>query len=177
MRGLVFALALVALPAHAQVVSAPPAAVGPVVDQAARDAAAAAQAKADAAQAAIPIPASTIPGMEMVGGAAGSANTFRRGDAVQPRISRTIKQAVTGSNGTATVSWPAMPSVPALTLTEYVAANDTVAPSCYPVTGTVTTTGATIKCFVDQSILGLGLLPRKAAGAGVTFDVLALPAS
>ena len=35
----------------------------------------------------IPVPADTVPPTEMVGGAAGATNTFRRGDAAAPRRS------------------------------------------------------------------------------------------
>lgn len=37
----------------------------------------------------IPVPADTVPPAEMPGGAAGAANTFRRGDAVNNRVTRT----------------------------------------------------------------------------------------
>jgi len=144
-------------------------------------------AKADAATAAtkaevavvagsIPKPATSVPSADMMTtGKMGTVNEFRRPDDQAPRISRVIKGVVTGANGTAAVTWATMTSVPGLTITVYVAANATAVPECKPVIGTVTTTGATVKCFEDQSILGLGLLPRKIAGAGVTFDVLALP--
>jgi len=167
--------------AYGQVVIAPPSIPSTVASkaevQAAQTAADNAASAAAAAQAAIPVPATTIPTMEAIGGAAGSTNTFRRGDAVQPRISRTVS-GTTGSNGQGAVTWPAMQSVPKLTVTSYVASTaTTLPPSCYPVAGTVTTTGATIKCYIDQTILGLGLVPRANAAAGVAFDVLALPGS
>jgi hypothetical protein len=45
----------------------------------------------------------------------------------------------------------------------------------------VTVTGATVKCFTTQSVtvslLGAVVAPITTAAAGVTFDVLALPAS
>jgi hypothetical protein len=175
MRAIALSLALVASPVGAQVVTAPPTGTS-AVDTAARAAAAEAKSAADAAAAAIPVPASTVPGMETIGGAAGSANTFRRGDAVQPRISRTVS-GTTGANGQATISWPAMPSAPKLTVTPYVTSAETQVPTCYPVAGTVTTTGAVIKCFRTQTLLGLGLIPFTVAPAGVQFDVLALPGS
>jgi len=176
------ALALIASPAAAQVVVAPPTSAVPAdvatksEVQAAKAAADSAAAAAAAAQAAIPVPASTVPGMEMVGGAAGSTNTYRRGDAVQPRISRTVS-GTTGSAGTAAITWPAMAAVPKLVVTPYVTAAETQVPTCYPVIGTVTTSGATIKCFKTQTLLGLGLIPFAVAPAGVQFDVLALPGS
>ncbi|MFZ2996668.1 hypothetical protein [Sphingobium sp.] len=181
MRMILFILAALApMPASAQSLA------GGTIDAsqvASRNDLAAKQAQIDAlaaqlaaAQAAIPKPSDAVPSADMMtAGTVGSSLRFRRVDDQAPRLSRTVKQQVTSANGTAVITWAAMPSVPGLTITEYVTANDTIAPSCYPVAGTVTTTGATIKCYVDQSLIGLGLLPRKAAGAGVTFDVLALP--
>lgn len=153
------------------------------VDATARSAAAAAQTAAQqAAQAAAVAckPGATIPPMEIVGGSAGSGDACRLDNAVQPRISRTVT-GVTVSGGTGVVSWPAMPSVPRLTVTPYVASSATQAPMCFPVTGSVTITGATIKCYTSQSvtvsILGAVVAPITTAAAGVTFDVLALPQS
>lgn len=147
--------------------------------QAATQAKAAADAAAQAAAAACQ-PSATIPPMEVVGGSAGSGDACRLANAVQPRISRTV-QGVTVAGGTGTVTWPAMPTPPRLTVTPYVASTASSAPLCFPVAGTVTTTGATIKCYTTQSvtvsILGAVVAPITTAAAGVTFDVLALPAS
>ncbi|WP_416463944.1 hypothetical protein [Sphingomonas sp. VDB2] len=130
-----------------------------------------------AIQASIPKPSDAVPSADMsTAGSLGSSPRYRRPDDQAPRISRTVS-GTTLATGSAALAWPAMPSVPKLTVTSYVGASDTAIWDCKPVTGTVTTTGATIKCFQDQTILGLGLLPRKVAGAGVTFDVLALPGS
>ncbi|WCT73913.1 hypothetical protein PQ455_01380 [Sphingomonas naphthae] len=145
------------------------------IDQSVIAATAAAQATA-VVQAPIPQPSSSAPPMEMIGGAVGNSLVYRRADDVQPRISRTVS-GVTGAAGTAIVTWAALPSVGKLTVTPYVSSTETKPPRCYPVIGTVTTTGATIKCFVDKSLLALGVLPSEAAGAGVQFDVLALPGS
>ncbi|WP_179507316.1 hypothetical protein [Sphingomonas melonis] len=145
----------------------------------------AAQAKAAADAAALAAanacqPDPSVPPMETVGGAAGSGMACRLANAVQPRISRTVT-GTTVTGGTGTVSWPAMPSVPKLTVTPYVASSAAQAPMCFPVTGSVTTTGATIKCFTSQSVtvslLGAVVAPITTAAAGVTFDVLALPQS
>lgn len=150
---------------------------------AAQQAAAQAKTAADAAAAkaaAACQPSATIPPMETVGGSGGSGDACRLANAIQPRISRTV-QGVTVSGGTGAVSWPAMPSPPRLTVTPYVASSAASAPLCFPVAGTVTVTGATIKCFTTQtvtvSILGAVVAPITTAAAGVTFDVLALPAS
>ncbi len=144
--------------------------------QAAQSAAAAAQTAAAAACQ----PSATVPPMETVGGSGGSGEACRLANAVQPRISRTVT-GTTIAGGTGTVTWPAMTAVPKLTVTPYVASNAAQAPSCFPVTGSVTTTGATIKCFTSQSVtvslLGAVVAPVTTAAAGVQFDVLALPAS
>jgi len=174
---LIIAAALLATPAAAQVAYPPSDTAGLAarVDQAA--------AKADTAAAraaAACMPGATLPPMETVGGSAGSGDTCRLANSVQPRISRTVS-GTTVTGGTGAVSWPAMPSVPKLTVTPYVASTAAQAPMCFPVSGSVTTTGATIKCFTSQSvtvsILGAVVAPITTAAAGVTFDVLALPAS
>lgn len=153
------------------------------VDTTARSAAAAAQTAAQQAAAAAALacqPSATIPPMEIVGGSAGSGDACRLANAVQPRISRTVS-GTTVTGGTGAVTWPAMSSVPRLTVTPYVASSAVQAPMCFPVAGSVTTTGATIKCFTSQSvtvsILGAVVAPITTAAAGVTFDVLALPTS
>lgn len=176
MSGVALALAL-------QIVSplAPP--TPAAIDTTARNAAAAA---ADAAQqaalaAAVACkPGATVPPMEIVGGSAGSGDACRLDNAVQPRISRTVT-GTTVAGGSGAVTWPAMPSVPRLTVTPYVASSAVQAPMCFPVAGSVSTTGATIKCFTSQSVtvslLGAVVAPITTAAAGVTFDVLALPTS
>lgn len=147
--------------------------------QAAAQAKQAADAAALAAAAACQ-PSATVPPMETVGGSTGSGDACRLANAIQPRISRTVT-GTTIAGGTGTVTWPAMTAVPKLTVTPYVASSAAQAPLCFPVAGSVTTTGATIKCFTSQSvtvsILGAVVAPVTTAAAGVTFDVLALPQS
>lgn len=168
MRALPLAAGLCwALPSAAQVVS--PLDVG---DAAARSAAAEALAKANSA--CTPMPA--VPPTETVGGAAGSGTNCRLVNSVQPRISRTIA-FTTGSDGTAVVTWVSMGITPLVFPVPNIASGATQVPVCYPVIGTITATGVTIKCYVTQSILGLGIVPFTAAAAGVTGQVLALPAS
>jgi len=168
MRQLIYALAL-ALPAaaHAQLA---------VVPKPVDTSTLATKSEVTAIAAQIPQPSDAVPPADMSSsGLVGSSPKFRRYDDQAPRISRTAKQQVTGSDGTKVVTWAAMASIPAIDITPHVAANETVPPTCYAVLSTVTTTGATIKCYVDQSLAGLGLLPRKPAAAGVVFDVIALP--
>lgn len=129
---------------------------------------------------AIPQPASTTPGMETVGGAPGASMLYRRADAVQPRITRAVS-CTTASNGQCAVTWTDIGSAnPKLVITEYVASTSaTQAPVCAPVSGTVTATGATIKCWTTQSVtvslLGAVVAPLTTAGAGVVVDIIAVP--
>jgi len=181
-------LLAIAVPAHAQLINPPVVKAGNVdlssyatkAEVQTATTGLASQSALDAVAAAIPAPASTVPGMEVVGGAAGSTMTFRRGDAVQPRITRTVTFTTT-SGGTASVTWVAMPSVPLVFPFANIASGATQGSLCYPVSGTITTTGATIKCFTTQSvtvsILGAVVAPITTAAAGVTGQVLAIPAS
>lgn len=135
------------------------------------------RAEIDALAAQIPQPSSSVPAPDMAtSGVIGSSPRYRRIDDQAPRISRTVS-GVTLSTGSGAVTWPEMSSVPKLTVTPYVSSTETLPPACYPVLGTVTTTGATIRCYKTQSILGLGLVPFTVAPSGVQFDVLALPGS
>ena len=170
-----FALALQVVVAPAGQVDTSTLATKAEVQAAASTASAAQTAAANACQ-----PDPSVPPMETVGGAAGSGSGCRLANSIQPRISRTVT-GTTVSGGTGTVSWPAMPSVPKLTVTPYVASSAAQAPMCFPVAGSVTATGATVKCFTSQSVtvsvLGAVVAPVTTAAAGVTFDVLALPGS
>jgi len=152
--------------------------------QAATDAANAAQAAATAAQtaaaskcAATPV----VPGMEVVGGAAGTTGVgCRPVNSVQPRITRSVP-FTTGAVGTVAVTWADMGAVPLVFPIPNIANGATQGPVCYPVTGTITSTGATIKCFTTQSVtvslLGAVVAPIVTAGAGITGQVLAIPVS
>jgi hypothetical protein len=181
--------ALIATPAAAQVTYPPVpidlSAVPTKADvQAAQDAATAAQSVASAAQtaaaskcAATPV----VPGMEVVGGAAGTTGVgCRPVNSVQPRITRSVS-FTTGSAGTAAITWTDMGAVPLVFVVPNVANGATQAPGCYPVAGSVTSTGATIKCYTTQSVtvslLGAVVAPITTAGAGVTGQVLAIPVS
>lgn len=131
----------------------------------------------NAVAATVPAPASSVPNMEVVGGAIGTAGTYRPGNAVQPRISRTMR-CTTASGGTCTLTWPDIGNAaPVLIADPEIGSSATQVPVCNPVSGTVTATGATVKCFVTQSILGLGIVPFTTAAAGVVVHVLAFPPS
>lgn len=188
-------LALLGAPAAAQVIY-PPAVIDPSAlpskadVQAATAAANAAAVVANAAQtaaaskcAATPV----VPPMEVVGGSAGTSTAgCRPVNSVQPRITRSASFTTT-AGGSATVTWPAMndtsgnPITPLVFPIPNIATGATQAPSCYPITGTITSTGVTLKCFTTQSvtvsILGSTVAPITAAAAGVTGQVLAIPGS
>jgi hypothetical protein len=122
-----------------------------------------------------------IPTMETVGGDPGTnIGQCRPVNSVQPRISRTVS-FTTGATGTIAVTWPAMTALPLVFPIPNVANAATQGALCYPVAGTITTTGATIKCYTTQSVtvslLGAVVAPITTAGAGVTGQVLAIPAS
>lgn len=134
-----------------------------------------------AVSAAIPVAASTIPNMETVGGAVGTAGTYRPGNAAQPRITRSVA-FTTGAAGTVAVTWADIGTTSPLVFPiPNVASGATQGPLCYPVSGTISATGATIKCFTTQtvtvSILGAVVAPLTTAGSGVTGQVIAIPPS
>jgi hypothetical protein len=133
-----------------------------------------------AAAAAKCAPMAAVPPPEAIGGAAGSGTNCRLANSVQPRISRTVA-FTTNSGGTAAVTWTDMGTAPLVFAVPNVASGAAQGPICYPVAGTITSVGATIKCFTTQSvsvsILGAVVAPLTTAGAGVTGQVLAIPAS
>ncbi|MET0375796.1 MAG: hypothetical protein ABW128_16255 [Rhizorhabdus sp.] len=151
------------------------------------DARAAATSAIQAAQAAQDAAASkctatpAIPTMETVGGDPGTnIGQCRPVNSVQPRITRSVA-FTTGSAGTVVVTWPVMNAAPLVFPIPNVTNAAAQGSLCYPVTGTITTTGATIKCYTTQSVtvslLGAVVAPLTTAGAGVTGQVLAIPAS
>lgn len=128
----------------------------------------------------IPVPSSTVPPVEVIGGAVGSQMVFRRADDIQPRITRGAP-CTTVAGGTCSVTWPAMSAVPLVIPVPTIAGAAAQAPLCFPVTGTITTTGATVKCFTSQSVtvslLGAVVAPITTAAAGVPVQVFAVPYS
>lgn len=145
--------------------------------QTATDLASAAQSAAASKCAATPV----VPSMEVVGGSAGTSGVgCRPVNSVQPRITRSVA-FTTGSGGTVAVTWADMGAVPLVFPIPNIASGATQGPVCYPVSGTVTSTGATLKCFTTQSVtvslLGSVVAPITTAGAGVTGQVLAIPVS
>jgi hypothetical protein len=175
MRQILIALALLAsAPAAAQVVN-PPAV--PSLDEIATKAEVqAAKAAADAAAAAIPVPADAAPPAEMIGGSPGSTNTFRRGDAAQPRITRAATVS-TASDGTWTVTWTApLAAVPAVLP---IAVNPSATQAIVCNATSRTTSGASGKCWqaMSPAIISITVAtnPLPAVGAGVSVQVFAIP--
>lgn len=148
--------------------------------KAAADAAAATASAANAKALSACQPAASVPPMETVGGSGGSGVDCRLSNAVQPRISR-VAVGTTVTGGTIAVTWPAMSAVPSVFPLPRVASGATQVPICATVSGSVSATGATIKCFTTQSVtvslLGAVVAPVTTAAAGVTVDVLAIPQS
>lgn len=154
---------------------------------AATTAAAQAIAAAAAAQAAIPQPASIAPPSETVAGAAGTAATYRRGDAVQPRITRSATITLDAS-GAGTFDWTsqgalAAPVQPVITPI-YAGAS---APTCAATA--VTATSVSVKCLFGNPLFltlgqlttagvnGMSLNPFASPAAGISVAIVALPKS
>jgi hypothetical protein len=89
-------------------------------------------------------PMAIIPPTETIGGAAGSGNNCRLVNSIQPRITRAVT-CVTVAGGTCAVTYADMGATPIIVPVPTVAANANQAPSCFPVIGTITGTGATVK--------------------------------
>lgn len=132
-----------------------------------------------AVAATVPVPRSTVPLMDTIGGAAGTAGTYLPGNTQQQRITRTFV-GVTNATGIITATWAAMPVAP----NSVVAFADTTASAtmptpCAPIAGTVTTTGAQVKCWTAQtvtvSLLGATVAPFTTTASGVTVRITAVP--
>ena len=141
------------------------------------------QAQINALQSAIPAPDNSAPPPELVGGAAGATSTYRRGDAVQPRITRS-KTIVLAADGTGTFDWvalgqAAMAQVPAVSLAPVYTAALGV-PTCWPTAASVS--AISVKCVVQTTtavtIVGIGAsLTTTAPAAGLSVGVIAIPPS
>lgn len=129
----------------------------------------------------LPQPAGAVPPPEVVGGAPGSALTYRRSDAVQPRITRSTTLTL-DVNGTATFDWTAQgalngPVQVALTPV-YTGAS---VPTCYATA--VSTTAVSIKCMlmstsnITLALVTAGLNLFGGSAAGMSVGVIALPKS
>jgi hypothetical protein len=134
----------------------------------------------------VPTPASTVPPSETPGGAAGATMTFRRGDAVQPRITR-AQVVTTDSSCNFSSTWTnPLASAPTISLAWVNAGSNGM--KC-ELTSDPTTTSAAGRCKVDQpftitlaaltaaALTGLTVLPAvtSAACVGIKVHVIALP--
>ena len=127
----------------------------------------------------IPVPADSVPPMEMVGGASGATNTFRRGDAAAPRITRSGTFTVAGGTGLIGGDWatplPAGAKAYPMFFTGIGAAGQ-MAIDCIVITST--NTGFQAQC--RQGVLTLSLLSSPVtilAPNGTQVYALALPAT
>ena len=135
----------------------------------------------------IPAPASSTPPSETVGGAVGSTNTFRRGDAIQPRITRS-NTIVLDATGAGTFDWTpqgalATPVQPVISPI-YSGAS---APTCTATS--VTATSVSVKCLFGNPVFltvgqlttagatGMSLNPFVSPAAGISVAIVALPKS
>jgi hypothetical protein len=129
----------------------------------------------------IPLPAASVPPPEVVGGSIGAASTYRRGDAVQPRITRstTVTLDVTG---TATFDWTAQGALVTpvqLILTPIY--TGTSVPICYATA--VSATAGSIKCMMVSTanltlaLVTAGLNLFGASASGMQVGIVALPKS
>ncbi len=177
MRAALLALALIASPAAAQVVSAPSTAI----DDTARAAAALAQSKADAAC----MPMSAVPPVEVPGGTTGSGQNCRLANAADNRISRTgvfsynaSGQVLCGGSSTCTWSVP-LPAGSASYPVFVTAIGASGAPSIRCKVASSTNTGFTgMTCTQAAASIVLGGIVELTAGLtpGQIF-VLSLPST
>lgn len=127
----------------------------------------------------IPVAASTLPPVEAPAGAIGAPGTYRPAGAVDVRITR-ASTVTTDASGNWAVIW----STPLLStpVTLPIPINSGSQPAICNVT-TTTATGATGKCFINQTtVLSLGIVtagltlnPTAAAAAGMSVQLLAIP--
>lgn len=139
-------------------------------------------------------PLAAVPGMEMVGGSAGSGVKCRLVNAVQPRISRTAvcTLATVSLISSCDATWEGG-SFPSETTIRLLGAPAPVSASQGTSTEqpidckayNVTLSGVSVRCWTTQMLsinlagvtAGLNLSPTAAAGAGTQIQVTAIPAS
>lgn len=134
-------------------------------------------------QAMLPQPASAVPPAETVAGSAGAGLTYRRGDAVQPRITRSTTCTLDGT-ASCSVTWTTAMSggTPTISITPINAGSNPIACN---LTSAPTTTTVAIKCWISQTTLlnlslitaGLTLQPFQNALAGTQVQIIALPST
>ena len=128
-----------------------------------------------------PVPADTVPPSETVAGAPGAQLTYRRGDAVQPRITRAANCTL-DATGSCSITWTTALSANPTIVTTPINPPASQAIMCNT-TATPTTTAVAIKCWTIQTTLlslaivttGLTLAPAATAPAGTVVQVIAIP--
>jgi len=163
------AIAIASAAALTSAAFAGPPVVGPQPAAPVDTSAFATKAQVAAIQAAVPVPADSVPPTEMVGGAAGSAPTFRRGDAANPRITR-AGMVTTDASGGWSITWSA--ATAAIPVVLPIPVNATAQPIICNVI-TRSTTGATGRCWLARQ-LPAALI---ALSALISYDVFAASAS
>lgn len=129
----------------------------------------------------MPQPAATVPPTESPQGAVGTPGTYRPGNAVQPRITRS-KTVVLDATGQATFDWTAQGAltmqVQAIVTPVYVGSG---VPKCW-VTA-ISSTSASIKCVVENNTLinlaavTAGVNLNGGSAAGISVGIIVLPTS
>lgn len=139
------------------------------------------QADLSAVQALIPTPAATIPNAEVVGGAAGTAGTYRPGNATQPRITRAANCTL-DTNGACSITWAtALSASPMIVITPVNTA--AAQPMSCNTTALPTATAVSIKCWIVQNTLlslaivtaGINIVPAVTAPSGTVVQITAIP--
>jgi hypothetical protein len=131
---------------------------------------------------AIPQPAASVPPPEVVGGSIGAASTYRRGDAVQPRITRSNTVTIDAA-GSATFDWTTQGALatPVQVIISPVNTSSTAIPICYATA--VSATAASIKCTmvntanITLALVTAGLNLFGASASGMQVGIVALPKS
>lgn len=134
-----------------------------------------------AAKSDLPQPAATVPPAESPQGAAGTPGTYRPGNAVQPRITRS-KTVVLDANGQATFDWTAQGAlsmqVQAVVTPVY---TGTGVPKCWATA--LSSTSVSIKCVVENNTLlnlaavTAGVNLNGGSAAGISVGIIVLPTS
>lgn len=130
----------------------------------------------------IPQPAASVPPPEVIGGSSGATATYRRGDAVQPRITRSSTLTL-DSTGSATFDWTAQGALatPVQVIISPVNTSTTAIPICYATA--VSATAASIKCTmvntanITLALVTAGLNMFGASASGMQAGIVALPKS
>ncbi len=173
MKALLAFVALVAMPAQAQIVS--PIEFGAPVDTSSL----ATKAEVSAVAAMVPLRANALPPAEAVGGIVGTSPRYRGMDDAAPRITRATTVS-TIAGGTFSGTWTTPMSGPPTIVMTPIAASASI--DCQLTSAPTATTFAG-RCWTSQSTVlnlgiitaGLTLLPTTPTAAGVSIQIIAIP--